>query len=119
MICRGQVDIMAMTLREVRERKCWGQAELARRVGLSPNTLYRIETGRSRPRPATLRRLAEALQVDPSELVEGRAERVARALAALDAARAFRERTFGDRVFTTTSAELINEGRDERTAELP
>lgn len=55
-------------IKAARERKVWGQAELARAAGLSPNTLYRIENGTHRPRPITIRKLAEALGLDPAEL---------------------------------------------------
>jgi transcriptional regulator with XRE-family HTH domain len=55
-------------IKAARERKVWGQAELARAVGVSPNTLYRIEAGASTPRPATIRKIAEILGVDPAEL---------------------------------------------------
>lgn len=40
-------------------------------------------------------------------------------IAAIERARDFQKRVFGDRVFTTTSAELIEEARRERTEELP
>jgi HTH-type transcriptional regulator, competence development regulator len=60
-------------IKRVRERKVWGQAELARKAGISPNTLYRIEAGDHDPRPITIRKIAEALGVDPGELVSGSA----------------------------------------------
>lgn len=56
-------------IKRVRERKSWGQAELARQAGISPNTLYRIEKGTHPPRPVTVRKLAQALGVEPAELV--------------------------------------------------
>lgn len=55
-------------IKAVRESKVWGQAELARKAGISPNTLYRIENGTHQPRPITIRKLAEALGVDPARL---------------------------------------------------
>jgi transcriptional regulator with XRE-family HTH domain len=55
-------------IKAMRERKVWGQAELARKAGISPNTLYRIEAESHKPRPVTIRRIAEALSVDPAEL---------------------------------------------------
>ena len=110
---------MSMTLRQARERKYWGQAELARRVGISPNTLYRIEAGRCRARPGTLRRLAEALGVDPSDLVENEAARRKAALAALNAAVAFSQRLAAQgRTFSPGTAELIAESRAERSDRL-
>ena len=50
-------------LRAIRERSGLGLSELARRAGCSQPHLSNIEHGRRRPSPATLRRLAEALQV--------------------------------------------------------
>lgn len=47
----------------------WGQADLAREAGITPNALWRIETGRvARPRMSTIRKIAKVLGVDPSEL---------------------------------------------------
>ena len=58
-------------IKAAREAKVWGQAELARAAGISPNTLWRIESGQHAPRPATIRRIAETLGVEPGELVRG------------------------------------------------
>ncbi|MHB1004079.1 MAG: helix-turn-helix domain-containing protein [Chloroflexota bacterium] len=56
-------------IRTTRERKVLGQNELARKAGISINTLYRIEAGMHKPRPATIRKIAEALGIPPEELV--------------------------------------------------
>ena len=60
-------------LRSARERKVWSQSELAERSGVAKVTITRIESGWSgkRPYPKTLRRLAEALGVDPAWLRDG------------------------------------------------
>lgn len=50
-------------LRIIRQRSGLGLGELARRAGCSQPHLSNIEHGRRQPSPATLRRLAEALQV--------------------------------------------------------
>jgi hypothetical protein len=50
---------------------------------------------------------------------DGQDERRQRALQALEMARRFRERVFGDRVLTPDSAELIREAREERLRQLP
>ena len=42
-----------------------------------------------------------------------------RALEALEMARRFRERVFGDRILTPDSVELIREAREERLRQLP
>ena len=54
----------------IRERRMWTQVRLAKEAGVSPTTVSGIETGRiSRPHFGTLRKLAEALGVEPQELV--------------------------------------------------
>jgi len=55
-------------IRELRERKAYGQAELARAVGITPTSLWAIEAGRHAPRPATLRKIAQHLGVAIEEL---------------------------------------------------
>jgi transcriptional regulator with XRE-family HTH domain len=58
-------------IREARERKAYGQAELARAIGVTPTSLWAIESGRHAPRPATLRKIAQALGVPIEELTIG------------------------------------------------
>ncbi len=57
-------------IRELRERRSFGQAELARLVGLTPNSMWAIEAGRQRPRPATLRKIAQQLGVPVEHLTK-------------------------------------------------
>ena len=61
--------MVRLRLKEWRERRLLTQRELAERVGVTQGTINRIERGVHRPRLATVRRLAEALGVDPDELV--------------------------------------------------
>ena len=57
-------------LRKVRDKRLLSQRELAERAGLSPTTILKLESGRvDDPHPRTIRKLADALQVDPDELV--------------------------------------------------
>lgn len=56
-------------LREIRRRRGLSQEDLAARSGVSARTISRIETERFEPRAATLRKLASALGVEPSELM--------------------------------------------------
>lgn len=69
---------MDMTVGEriliARRHAVWGQAELARAAGISVNTLWQIENGRRQPRPATIRKIATALGIDPSDLVSPSAQ---------------------------------------------
>ena len=45
------------------------QAEVARRAGMKQSSVARIERGDSRPRHATLRRLATAMGLRPEQLL--------------------------------------------------
>lgn len=57
-------------LRELRQERLLTQRELAEKAGVSKATIVGIESGRIRPYPGTLRKLAEALEVPPSALAE-------------------------------------------------
>ncbi len=46
------------------------QVELAERAGLTTAAVARIERDEAEPRPSTLRKLAEALNVQPRDLIE-------------------------------------------------
>jgi len=61
------------TLREWRIRRLWSQGELARRSDVALRTIINIETGQRVPRLLTMRRLADALEVDWKEIDEFRA----------------------------------------------
>jgi transcriptional regulator with XRE-family HTH domain len=60
---------MRLRLRELRVEKLITQAELSQRTGLTEATISRIETGVTRPRISTVRKLAAGLGVRPEELV--------------------------------------------------
>ena len=53
-----------------RMRRAMTQAELAKKAGVGVNTIVRIERNQTEPRPPTIRKLAEALRIDTSELVQ-------------------------------------------------
>ena len=55
-------------LREERKRSRLTQEELAAVSGVNRVTIARIETGATRAKPETARKLARALKVDPTEL---------------------------------------------------
>ncbi len=57
-------------LRKLREARALRQEDLAERAGVGKNTVNRIEKNRTEPHMTTVRKLAEALGVEPSELVE-------------------------------------------------
>ena len=56
-------------LRAARERALLTQAELGARAGVQPLTISRIETDKVEPRYSTIRRIAKALGVEPTELL--------------------------------------------------
>lgn len=55
-------------LRRIRLGQFLSQAELARRSGVHALTITRLETGRTAPSTRTVRALARALGINPSEL---------------------------------------------------
>jgi len=57
------------SLRELREGKFLSQRDLAKAAGVSRFTISELEGGKVRPRRGrTIRKLAKALGVDPSEI---------------------------------------------------
>ncbi len=57
-------------LRRLRERRLLTQAQLGKAAGVHRDQVSRIERGEVEPRFSTIHKLAEALGVDPAELVE-------------------------------------------------
>ena len=58
-------------LRELRRQRVLSMRELEQRSGVSYNTIWRLENGLTGAQPRTIRRLAEALAVEPNELIKG------------------------------------------------
>ena len=61
------------TLREVRVRRLLSMRQLAKEAKVAPTTVYLIEAGQRLPHFGTMRKLAAALEVEPSEVDEFRA----------------------------------------------
>jgi transcriptional regulator with XRE-family HTH domain len=53
-----------------RARRDWSQEDLARRAGISPATVAKVEKGRSGTRARTLYKIATAFGIDATELYE-------------------------------------------------
>ena len=71
---RGLIEVDAEALRTGRERAGYSVDDVSRRTGVDPATLHRIEDGPAKHvRPATLRRLAKALGIEPEQLGKGTA----------------------------------------------
>ena len=57
-------------LRRIRERQVLSQAELAKRSGVSRATIVSLESGRAGAQYGTIRKIAQALGVEPADLME-------------------------------------------------
>jgi transcriptional regulator with XRE-family HTH domain len=65
------VKIDAKKLQDARLAKFWSRDELAKASGINRDHIGRLERGyEGESRPPTVRKLAEALDVDPRELLE-------------------------------------------------
>lgn len=64
-----------MGLRDVRIEKGMTQEELAQRSGVHRDTILKLETGQRDARPATIKKLADALGVEAEKLASEREER--------------------------------------------
>jgi transcriptional regulator with XRE-family HTH domain len=56
-------------LREVRTRRLLTQDELADKAGVSQSTIANIERDNAEPQFRTIRKLAKALDIEPTELL--------------------------------------------------
>jgi transcriptional regulator with XRE-family HTH domain len=65
------VKIDAKKLQDARLAKFWSRDELAKTSGIHRDHIGRLERGyEGESRPPTVRKLAEALDVDPRELID-------------------------------------------------
>ena len=58
-------------LRELRRQRVLSMRELEEVSGVSYNTVWRLENGKTGAQPRTIRKIARALGVEPAELIEG------------------------------------------------
>jgi transcriptional regulator with XRE-family HTH domain len=68
---RGTIRVDTEGLRRLRRERALSQRALARAAGVGLDAVNRIEKGRRDALPSTLRKLAEALEVEPRELMKG------------------------------------------------
>lgn len=61
---------LAKKVKELRKRKGLSQEELTENSGLSLRTIQRIENGETEPTGETLKRISNALNVNPEELID-------------------------------------------------
>ena len=70
MLMNRLMEANGARLRQLRRERAWSQRDLARHSGVSQDTITRLETGQREAQPRTMRRLAEALGVEPRELMK-------------------------------------------------
>jgi transcriptional regulator with XRE-family HTH domain len=64
------MEVVGAKLRRLREERILSHRELALKANLSPTTVLKLENAeKSKPHPRTIRKLAEALDIDPRELL--------------------------------------------------
>ena len=57
-------------LKDLRLKRAMSQRKLADVAGISQRTIVDLETNKREPHPSTLGKLAEALRVQPADLLE-------------------------------------------------
>jgi transcriptional regulator with XRE-family HTH domain len=70
------MEVNVERLKELRKERVLSLRELEEKSGVSYNTIWRLEDGRQGAHPRTIRKLADALEVAPSELLRGGSDRV-------------------------------------------
>ena len=63
---------MSSNLKRLREQQALSLTDLAQKSGVNRITIHRIENGKQKPMPRTIRKLAEALQVNVKDLTSRR-----------------------------------------------
>lgn len=57
-------------LKSKMEARFMSGVELAKRVGITDISIYNITSGRTQPKPENLRRICEALECKPEEILK-------------------------------------------------
>lgn len=71
MTATGRAGAMNGNLKMLRQRRALSLSDLALLSQVSRVTINRIENGKQKPSPRTIRKLAEALQVSVEDLTSG------------------------------------------------
>ncbi len=69
MSTQALVEVDGQKLQRLRKRRLWLIGDLADRSGVHRNTISKLENGRGGAYPDTIRKLAAALDVEPTELM--------------------------------------------------
>ena len=64
-------EVDGARLRRLRRERALSQRDLSRITGIAFDTISRLETSKQRAQPRTIRKLADALGVEPKELMKG------------------------------------------------
>ena len=64
------VKVDGQKIQRLRSRRLWLIGDLAEKSGVHRNTISKLENDRGGAYPETIRKLAEALDVEPTELLE-------------------------------------------------
>ena len=64
-------EVDGARLRRLRREHALSQRDLSRMTGVAFDTISRLETGKQQAQPRTIRKLADALGVEPRELMKG------------------------------------------------
>jgi transcriptional regulator with XRE-family HTH domain len=64
------MEVNVERLKELRRERVLSLRELEEKSSVSYNTIWRLEDGRQGAHPWTVRKLADALGVDPRELIQ-------------------------------------------------
>ena len=63
-------EVDGARLRRIRRERALSQRDLSRMTGIAFDTISRLETGKQHAQPRTIRKLADALGVEPRELMK-------------------------------------------------
>jgi transcriptional regulator with XRE-family HTH domain len=63
-------EVDGARLRRLRRERALSQRDLTRMTGIAFDTISRLETGKQRAQPRTIRKLADALGVEPRVLMK-------------------------------------------------
>jgi transcriptional regulator with XRE-family HTH domain len=63
-------EVDRVQLKRLRQEQALSLRDLARRSGVAYDTINRLELGKQDAQPRTIRRLADALNVEPRELIK-------------------------------------------------
>jgi transcriptional regulator with XRE-family HTH domain len=64
------LEVDGVKLQRLRKEQVLSQRELARLSGLTHQTVWRFENGSTNAHPRTIRKIAEALGIEPKKLVK-------------------------------------------------